>query len=40
MEVILNGGILAIVGALTLQHGSEVASTLVRERILKRLAEL
>lgn len=37
VEVVLNGAILAIVGAITLQHGSVVASKVVRERILARL---
>ncbi|KAM0421543.1 hypothetical protein ACHAPT_010717 [Fusarium lateritium] len=37
VEVVLNGAILAIIGAVTLQHGAVVASQLVRERILARL---
>ncbi|KAG5979469.1 hypothetical protein E4U55_005142 [Claviceps digitariae] len=37
VEVILNGAIMAIVGAITLQHGSEVAARIVREKILARL---
>ncbi|TWU70951.1 hypothetical protein ED733_000111 [Metarhizium rileyi] len=37
VEVVVNGAVLAIVGAITLQHGSVVASTVVRERILARL---
>ncbi|PNY26661.1 uncharacterized protein TCAP_03412 [Tolypocladium capitatum] len=37
VEVVLNAAILAIIGAVTLQHGSVVASKIVRERILARL---
>jgi large subunit ribosomal protein L15 len=37
VEVVLNGAVLAIIGAVTLQHGSVVASKVVRERILARL---
>ncbi|KAK2616937.1 hypothetical protein QQS21_000026 [Conoideocrella luteorostrata] len=37
VEVVLNGAVMAIVGAITLQHGSVVASNVVRERILARL---
>ncbi|KAG6002387.1 hypothetical protein E4U21_003147 [Claviceps maximensis] len=37
VEIVLNGAIMAIVGAITLQHGSVVAATIVRERILARL---
>lgn len=32
----MNGAIMAIIGAITLQHGSVVASRIVRERILSR----
>lgn len=32
----MNGAIMAIIGAITLQHGSKVASEVVRERILAR----
>ncbi|KAK0742568.1 ribonuclease-III-like-domain-containing protein [Apiosordaria backusii] len=35
---VLNTSVLAIVGAISLQHGAEVAHRVVRERILKRLA--
>ncbi|KAF4978684.1 hypothetical protein FZEAL_4978 [Fusarium zealandicum] len=38
VEVVLNGAILAIIGAITLQHGSVVASQVIRERILARVA--
>ncbi|POR39767.1 Uncharacterized protein TPAR_00053 [Tolypocladium paradoxum] len=37
VEVVLNGAILAIIGAVTLQHGSVVAAKIVKERILARL---
>ncbi|KYK60810.1 hypothetical protein DCS_01948 [Drechmeria coniospora] len=37
VEVVLNGAIFAIIGAITLQHGSVVASKMIRERILARL---
>jgi large subunit ribosomal protein L15 len=37
LEVVLNGAIMAIIGAITLQHGAVVASQVVRERILARL---
>ncbi|KOS17215.1 54S ribosomal protein L15 [Escovopsis weberi] len=39
VETVLNSAILGIVGALTLQHGSVVASQLVRERILAQLPQ-
>ncbi|KAG5665379.1 hypothetical protein KAF25_009504 [Fusarium avenaceum] len=39
VDVVLNGAILAIIGAVTLQHGSAVASQVIRERILSRLQE-
>lgn len=35
----MNGAVLAIIGAITLQHGAEVASKVVRERILGRLRQ-
>jgi large subunit ribosomal protein L15 len=38
VETVMNGAILAIIGAITLQHGSVVASRVVRERILAPLA--
>lgn len=34
----MNGAVLAVIGAITLQHGSVVASKIVRERILARLS--
>lgn len=37
VQVVLNGAVMAIIGAVTLQHGSVVASKVVRERILARL---
>lgn len=40
METVLNGAVLAIIGAITLQHGSAVASKVVRERILPQLQKL
>lgn len=36
----MNGAILAIIGAINLQHGSVVASKIVRERILARVASV
>ncbi|KAM0549789.1 hypothetical protein ACHAPJ_009228 [Fusarium lateritium] len=39
VDVVLNGAVLAIIGAITLQHGSVVASQVIRERILTRLEE-
>ncbi|CAI6096672.1 hypothetical protein V2G26_016421 [Clonostachys chloroleuca] len=39
VEVVMNGAVLAIIGAITLQHGAEVASKVVRERILGRLRQ-
>lgn len=38
-EVVLNGAIMAIIGAITLQHGSVVASRIIRERILARMTK-
>ncbi|KAK4171684.1 ribonuclease-III-like-domain-containing protein [Triangularia setosa] len=35
---VLNTSVLAIIGAISLQHGAEVAHRVVRDRILKRLA--
>lgn len=37
VETVMNGAILAIIGAITLQHGSAVASKVIRERILARV---
>ncbi|KAF5021226.1 hypothetical protein F66182_6745 [Fusarium sp. NRRL 66182] len=37
VDVVLNGAILAIIGAITLQHGSVMASQVIRERILSKL---
>jgi large subunit ribosomal protein L15 len=34
----MNGAILAIIGAITLQHGSVVASQVVKEKILAKVA--
>jgi len=39
VDVVLNGAIMAIIGAVTLQHGGVVASQVIRERILSRLQE-
>ncbi|KAL5615617.1 hypothetical protein BROUX41_005656 [Berkeleyomyces rouxiae] len=36
-HVVLNSAIQAIFGAILLQHGSEVASTLIRERLIARI---
>ena len=33
----MNGAVLAIIGAIVLQHGSVVASKVIRERILARV---
>ncbi|KAL2754762.1 hypothetical protein ACRALDRAFT_2107447 [Sodiomyces alcalophilus JCM 7366] len=38
IQVVLNGAVHAIVGAISLQHGAEVARKIVRERILARVA--
>ncbi|KAF9768513.1 hypothetical protein IL306_014190 [Fusarium sp. DS 682] len=38
-DVVLNGAIMAIIGAVTLQHGAVVASQVIRERILSRLQD-
>ncbi|KAM4066349.1 ribonuclease-III-like domain-containing protein [Hirsutella rhossiliensis] len=40
VQTVLGGALLAIIGAVVLQHGSVVASKIVRERILARLARL
>ncbi|ATY61123.1 RNase III domain [Cordyceps militaris] len=37
VEVVLTGAIMAIVGAVTLQHGGAVATQIIRERILARI---
>ncbi|KAI5461732.1 ribonuclease-III-like-domain-containing protein [Mariannaea sp. PMI_226] len=37
VEVVLNSSILAIIGAITLQHGASVASQVIRERILAKV---
>ncbi|CAF3641070.1 unnamed protein product [Fusarium graminearum] len=39
VDVVLNGAIMAIIGAITLQHGGVVASQVIRERILPKLQE-
>ncbi|KAM0535169.1 hypothetical protein ACHAO3_005053 [Verticillium nonalfalfae] len=38
VQVVLNGAVHAIIGAISLQHGAEVAGKIVRERILSQLA--
>ena len=38
VDVVMNGAILAIIGAITLQHGSVVASQVVKEKILAKVA--
>ncbi|OAA74739.1 RNase III domain protein [Akanthomyces lecanii RCEF 1005] len=37
VEVVLTGAVMAIVGAITLQHGGAVATQVIRERILARI---
>lgn len=37
MEVVLSSALMAIIGAVTLQHGSAVAAKVVRERILAQV---
>jgi large subunit ribosomal protein L15 len=37
IAVVLNTTLFAIVGAISLQHGADVAGKVVREKILKRL---
>ncbi|KAK2740770.1 RNase iii domain protein [Colletotrichum kahawae] len=37
-QIVLNSAVFAIVGAITLQHGAEVAGRVIRERILKPLS--
>ncbi|KAF9877185.1 RNase III domain-containing protein [Colletotrichum karsti] len=37
-QIVLNGAVFAIVGAISLQHGAEVAGRVIRERILKPLS--
>lgn len=37
VEVVLTSAILAIIGAVTLQHGAAVASQIIRERILAKV---
>lgn len=37
VEVVLNSALMAIIGAVTLQHGSAVAAQVVRERILAQV---
>ncbi|KAK5993884.1 hypothetical protein PT974_07321 [Cladobotryum mycophilum] len=39
VETVLNAAIMAIIGAITLQHGSVIASKVVRERILAQLPD-
>lgn len=40
LDVVLNTSLFAIVGAISLQHGAEVAHRVVRDKILKRLETL
>jgi large subunit ribosomal protein L15 len=37
LTVVLNTALYAIVGAISLQHGAEVAHRIVRDKILRRL---
>jgi large subunit ribosomal protein L15 len=37
LTVVLNTSLFAIIGAISLQHGAEVAQQVVREKILRRL---
>ncbi|KAF4429896.1 hypothetical protein CFRS1_v011957 [Colletotrichum fructicola] len=37
-QIVLNSAVFAIVGAITLQHGADVAGRVIRERILKPLS--
>lgn len=37
MHVVLTGGIYAIIGAISLQHGAEVASRVIQDKLIKRL---
>lgn len=37
MHVVLTGGIYAIIGAISLQHGAEVAARLIQEKLIKQL---
>ncbi|EJP61637.1 RNase III domain-containing protein [Beauveria bassiana ARSEF 2860] len=37
VEVVLTGAVMAIVGAITLQHGTAVANRIIRERIMARI---
>jgi dsRNA-specific ribonuclease len=37
LTVVLNTTLFAIIGAISLQHGAEVAQQVVREKILRRL---
>ncbi len=39
VDVVLNHVILAIIGAVSMQNGAEVANKFVRERILRRLKD-
>jgi large subunit ribosomal protein L15 len=38
MQAVLNGAVHAIIGAVSLHNGAEVAGKVIRERILKRLS--
>lgn len=37
VQVVLTGGIYAIIGAISLQHGAEVASRVIQDKLIKRL---
>ena len=37
VQTVMAGSIFAVIGALSLQHGSKFASRIVRERILRRI---
>ncbi|KAM3467666.1 hypothetical protein MY5147_008699 [Beauveria neobassiana] len=39
VEVVLTGAVMAIVGAITLQHGTAVANRIIRERIMARIPQ-
>lgn len=40
LRVVLNGALYAIIGAVSLHNGAEVAGKIARERILKKLVQL
>ena len=37
VEVVMAGALMAIIGAINLQHGADVASKVVRQRILAKM---